>query len=71
MEISIKFDTVKSEWSIVYIEGSKVIIKKREFRSLKQKAAFHLGLHCLPMYHFRSGLTHMLRAILKHACKTI
>ena len=27
MEFSIKFDTVKSGWSIVYIEGSQVISK--------------------------------------------
>ena len=26
MEFSIKFDTVKSGWSIIYIKGSKVII---------------------------------------------
>ena len=25
MEVSLKFDTVKSGWSIIYIEGSKVI----------------------------------------------
>ena len=29
MEFSIKFDTVKSEWSIIYIEGSQVIIFKK------------------------------------------
>ena len=28
MEFPIKFDTVKSGWSIVYIEGSQVIISK-------------------------------------------
>ena len=27
-DFSIKFDTLKSEWSIVYIEGPKVIISK-------------------------------------------
>ena len=69
MEFSIKFDTVKSGWSIVYIEGSQVIISKNVvFLSLKidcSKAnsadpdemshyvAFHLGLHCLPKYPFR------------------
>ena len=62
MEFSIKFDTVKSEWSIVYTEGSQVVIlKKIVFLSLKinfvlekgvdpdemqHNAAFHLGLHC-------------------------
>ena len=31
----IKFDTVKSGWPIVYIEGSQVIIVKNIFLSLK------------------------------------
>ena len=38
MEFPIKFDTVKSGWPIVYIEGSQVIIspiKKFKFLSLK------------------------------------
>ena len=29
MELSIKFSTVKPGWSIVYIEGSQVIISKK------------------------------------------
>ena len=29
IEFSIKFDTVGSEWSIVYIEGSQVIILRK------------------------------------------
>ena len=29
MELSIKFDTVKAEWSIVYIEGLLVIISQK------------------------------------------
>ena len=28
MEFAIKFDTVKPGWSVVYIEGSQVIISK-------------------------------------------
>ena len=68
MEFPIKFDTVKSGWSIVYIEGSQVLISKNIiFLSLKisyvfpnsadpdemqHYAAFHLGLHCLPRYPF-------------------
>ena len=63
-----KFDTVKSGWSVVYIEGSKAIISKKIiFLSVKINSvltnsadpdemqhcvAFHLGLHCLPMYPF-------------------
>ena len=58
------FDTVKSGWSIVYIEGFQVIISKNiMFLSLKidfviansadpnempPYAAFHLDIHCLP-----------------------
>ena len=68
MECSIKFDTVRSGWSIVYIEGSQVIISKKYLSFLKinfvlaksadpdempHYAAFHLGLHCLPKYWFR------------------
>ena len=30
MESSIKFDTVKSGWSIVYIEGSQAIISMKK-----------------------------------------
>ena len=30
MEFSIKFDTVESGWSIIYIEGSHVIISKKK-----------------------------------------
>ena len=61
MAFSIKFNTIKSGWSIVYIEANKVIITKNiDFLSLKinfvlansvhpdempQYAAFHLGLH--------------------------
>ena len=66
MELPIKFDTVKSGWPIVYIEGSQAIISKNViFLSLKidfilansadpdemsPYAAFHLGLHGLPKY---------------------
>ena len=68
MEFPIKFDTVKSGWSIIYIEGSQVIILKNfVFLFLKthfvlansagpnemlHDAAFHQGLHCLPKYMF-------------------
>ena len=64
MEYSIKFDTVKSGLSIVYIEGLQIITSKNiAFLSLKTDfvlinsagpdeilpyAPFHLGLHCLP-----------------------
>ena len=69
MEFSIRFDTVRSGWSIVYIEGPQVIISKKiVFLSLKidfilansadrdempKYVAFYLGLHCLPKYPFR------------------
>ena len=35
MEISIKFDTVKSGWSTVYIEGLQVIIFKKKMNELR------------------------------------
>ena len=62
MEFPIKFDTVKSGWSVVYIEGSQVIISlKIDFvlansedpDEMPHYAAIHLGLHCLPKYPFR------------------
>ena len=64
MEFSIKLNLIKSGWSIVYIEGSQIIIPpKIMFFILKMAivlansadpdempphAAVHLGLHCLP-----------------------
>ena len=66
MKFPIKSDPVKSGCSIVCIEGSEIKISKHIIFSLKmdlisvnsaddemlQYAAFHLGLHCLPMYPF-------------------
>ena len=68
MESPIKLDTVKSGWSIVYIERSQVIISKNIiFLSLKinlvfansadtdekpHYAAFHQGLHCMQKFPF-------------------
>ena len=65
MEFSTKFDAFKSELYIAYTEGSHVIISRynillslnMEFVSansadpdeMTHHAAFHLGLHCLPM----------------------
>ena len=42
-EFSIKFDTVKPGWSIVYIEWSQVIISKKYCISLFLKADFLLA----------------------------
>ena len=69
IDYSFWFNTIKLEWSIVYIEGSQFIISKRYcICSLKidfvlansadpdempHHAAFHLGLRCLPKYPFR------------------
>ena len=66
--ITINF-TIKLGWSIIYIEGSKIIISKNTaFLSLKIDyvlantvnpnemlihAGFHLDIHCLPLYWFR------------------
>ena len=72
MEFSIKLHTIKSGWSIVYIEGSQAIISKdilwfslqikfvlansADPDEMPHHAAFHLGLHCLQMYPFRDFL---------------
>ena len=69
MEFSIKFGTVKSGRSIIYIKGSHVTISIHNvFLSLQidsvltnsadpdempPYAAFHLGLPCFPKYQFR------------------
>ena len=61
MEYSIKLHTIKSEWSIVYIEGSQVTISKNSCISFSEGrfclancadrdemplyVTFHLGLH--------------------------
>ena len=60
VEFPIKFDTVRSGWPIVYIEGSQGIISKKNnvFLSLKinsvlansidcDELLLHLSLHCL------------------------
>ena len=67
MEFSIKPHIIQEGWSILYIEGSQVVIKKNVFLSLTidfvlannadpdemlHYAAFHLGLHCLLKYPF-------------------
>ena len=62
--ISHKVDMAKSGWSIVYMEGSKVIISPKYYLFLSLKIYFalarcvdpdemphyHLGLHCLSKY---------------------
>ena len=45
MEYQIKFDTVKSVWSLVYIEGSQVIISKTCYISFSGDQ-FHLIKQC-------------------------
>ena len=71
MDSSFSFDMMNLEWSIVHIEGTQVIIFKENCIFLKMVfvlatsvdpdemphyGAFHLGLHCLPNYAFRSHL---------------
>ena len=66
MEFAIKFDTVKSGWSIVYIEGYNlkiyiflsrkiyfVLASSADPDEMPHDAAFLLGLHCLPNFPFR------------------
>ena len=66
MKFPIKINTVYSEWSILYVEGSQVILSKTYYISfseidfvlissadpieMPQYALLHLGLHCLPKY---------------------
>ena len=68
--ISKKFDTIKSGWSVLYMEGLRMIISKTysipfseiifilansvDPDTMPPYAAFHLGLHCLPKK--RSGV---------------
>ena len=39
----LKFDTVKAEWSIIYIEGSQVMIFKKKKKSISLKINFCLA----------------------------
>ena len=43
MEFSIKLHTIESEWSVVYIEGSQVIISKKNIVFLSLKIDFVLA----------------------------
>ena len=64
MESSFWLGTINLQLSIVYIEGSQVIIAIKQLvfvlantvdpDEMPHDAAFHLGLHCLPKYAFRS-----------------
>ena len=62
MEFPIKIYTIKSEWSIVYIEGSILLYFylcsaiSAEPDERPRYAVFHLGLHCVPKYPFRGFL---------------
>ena len=54
VDLSIKFDTVKSDWSIVYIEGLPkilyvflVLANSANSDVMPPFATFHLDLHCL------------------------
>ena len=63
MDSFVWFDTMNLGWSIVYIEGSQVIISLKiafvignsvDPDEMLLYATFHLGPHCLPKYLFRS-----------------
>ena len=72
--------------SIIYSKGSQVETSKYVLYSLKivsieanstgpdvmpPDAAFHLGLHCLPKYPFRSSSIQMVKGVQLHKkCKT-
>ena len=51
MEFPLKFDTVKSRWSIVHCEGSQVIISKN-IRFLSRKIDFvDIMLHFIRVFN--------------------
>ena len=59
IEFHIKLDihVVKSRWSIVYNEGSQVIVMQTH-NEMQHYVAFHLGLQCLPNNIFRGIRVH-------------
>ena len=79
MDSPIKFGTVKSGWSIIYIEGSRVMLSKYIiFLSLKidfdlansvdpgeiaHYAAFHLDIHCLQSTRLGFSSLHMVNSV--------
>ena len=80
MEFSPQLHEIKSEWSLIYTEGSQVtffpkycisylnvnfvIANSADPGEMPHYAAFHLGLRCLPKYLFRGFPS--LKG--KHAC---
>ena len=62
------FDTINLKWYIVFIEGSNkllpniiaflifILANRVDPDEMPHYAAFHLDLHCLPKYAFRSHL---------------
>ena len=83
MEFSIKFDTVKLEWSIVYIEGIQVVFQKLLKKKISEDfvlanstdpgemqlyATFHQSLHCLPKYLFRDSQSSKDYGLMKIMC---
>ena len=77
MEFSLKFDTVKSGWSIVYTEGSQVIISKNiififlkinfvmansaDPDEMPHLGKFHLSLHFLSKKHLGGFWSSMVK----------
>ena len=64
MECPIKFDTIKSGWSIVYIEGTQVITSKMNL-FLSLKIDFVLATSSV---HDEMGQWSSTHAVLKHNC---
>ena len=58
MDSSFWVDEINLEWSIVYIKGllslNIVLANSADPDEMQHYGAFHLGLHCLPKYPFRS-----------------
>ena len=58
--IFLKLHTIKSGWSILYIEAEGTdsminfdLANSSDPDEMPHNVAFHLGLHCLPKYQFR------------------
>ena len=68
MDVSLRFDTINLNWSIIYLYRGhmlqyivflsltiiSVLANSVDTHEMPHYAAFYLGLHCLPMYPFKS-----------------
>ena len=57
IEFPIQLPTIKSGWSIVYIEGSQIIISKKDYISLKIHFVLANSADTDEMPHYECGIT--------------